>query len=74
MNYETPAMTHYFDVSHPNLYYLIHTICMFQTHQLLYKIISWQHVSTVLSHRQALHRTDPKYMIHDLFGSVLCKA
>jgi len=39
-------------------------VCFSQTCQLLYKIISWQHVSTVLSHHQALHRTDPKYIIY----------
>jgi hypothetical protein len=47
--------------------------CFSQTHQLLYKIISWQHVSALLSHHQALHRTDPKFIIyHNAFWDPKC--
>ena len=42
---------------------IIHTMFQSNTNHSLYKIISWQHVSTLLSHHQALHRTDPKHII-----------
>ena len=48
------------NVNHPNVYYLIRTIYTFQSKHIKYyinKIISWQHISTLLSHHQVLHRT-----------------
>ena len=45
---------------------IFHTRCMFQPNTTICytKLCSRQHVSTLMSHHQAIQRTNPRYIIH----------